>query len=316
MADLVFNELSPLPQLGDTVAARQSMERFIDTIRASRDEGVATTLRIPANFFTISIANGYSVSDWQHDHAVPKEKRLFLGLLATKSPYLDNLIDNIATDTFDRSDFMFEGVRALGLGVAYLIDGICISVTNTAPWDKSSIDIRFQTIEESALEIVEQTVKVRHVSEPGHVGIHAAEARIDRLNAVDSGNSLWAISIEMFDRLQFCVEVEHQVKSLTPGAGGLPLVLRAFRELQELCNSWKDGTFDSRTIPNTTREGEATLQQYGEERTFTKSDGTRALFSWHIKRGSWRIYFIPSANDRTCLIGYIGPHLRTVRNKG
>jgi hypothetical protein len=68
------------------------MERFLTTITASRKGGIADSLRIPENFFASSLADGYSIANWQYDQAVPIEKRRFFGLLATKSPYLDGLL--------------------------------------------------------------------------------------------------------------------------------------------------------------------------------------------------------------------------------
>jgi hypothetical protein len=315
MNDLVFNELSLTPRLADVATARQSMERFVETITATRRGGIANSLRIPESFFASSLADGYSIANWQHDQVVPKEKRLFLGLLATKSPYLDGLLGDAVADSFDRSDFLFDNMQAQGLGVAYLIDAVCISLSNAQHWNATSITIRFQTIDETTAEILDRAVEVRHVSEPDHVAVHVVQIRIQRLDAVNSGMMLWVGCNEVFDKLRFCAEVEEQMKSLTMGTGGIPLILRALRELQAVCESWQSGAFDNRLIPNTTREGEATLQQYGEERTFTKPDGVPEVFSWHIKRGAFRIYFIPNAGDRTCLVGYVGPHLRTVRNR-
>jgi len=315
MIDLVFNELSLTPRFVDVAAARQAMERFVATITASRKGGIAGSLRVPENFYASDLTGDYSIANWQFDKDVSREKRLFLGQLATKSPYLDGLLGSAVADRFDRSDFLFGSTRALGLGVAYLLDAAGISLSNAAPWNTTSITIQFATVEETSAEILDRAVEVRHVSEPDHVAVLVAQIRTQRLDAVDCGTALWICCNEILDRLQFCAGVETQMSSLTMGTGGVPLVLRALRELQGACEAWEDGAFDSRTIPNTTREGEATLQKYGEERTFMKPDGEPELFSWHIKRGAFRIYFIPNPNDRTCLVGYVGPHLRTVRNR-
>lgn len=315
VTDLVFNELSLTPRLADANAARQAMEKFLTTITASRKGGIADSLRIPENFFASFLADGYSIANWQYDQAVPKEKRQFLGILATKSPYLDGLLGDAVADRLDRSDFLFDNVQAMGLGVAYLLDAVCISISSAPPWNAASITIRFETIDETTAEISDHAVEVRHVSEPDHVELHVAKRRIQQLDAINSGTALWVSCNEVFDRLRFCAEIETQMKSLTMGAGGILLILRALRELQTVCEAWQSGAFDSRMIPNTTRESEATLNQYSEERTFTKPDGVPEMFSWHIKRGAFRIYFLPNAADHTCLVGYVGPHLRTVRNR-
>ncbi|MCI0528399.1 MAG: hypothetical protein L0Y56_13245, partial [Nitrospira sp.] len=60
-------------------------------------------------------------------------------------------------------------------------------------------------------------------------------------------------------------------------------------------------------------ESQATLQQFGRERTFRSPDGEERIFSWHVRLtpGSWRIYFFPEEAGKM-IVGYIGPHLPTV----
>lgn len=311
--DLVFNELSLTMEFADIAATRESMNRFVSTIKAARVAHIGGPLRVPENFFTHPLSDGYTIAHWQYDEAVPKESRLYLGVLATKSPYLENLFGDPVADKFDRSEFSFDGALALGLGVAYLLDGLCISCSNAVPWNTTLIAVQFHVIDEVSCEILSRPVEVRHASDPAHIVVHATDIRTRRLAAVDSGSALWSCCSETFMRLQFCPAVEAQVRALTMGAGGVSLVLRAFRELQEVCDAWTEGPFDSSTIPNTTRDGEATLRQFGEERTFVGPDGSSEIFSWHVKRGALRIYFSPKADNHTCLIGYVGPHLRTVR---
>lgn len=80
----------------------------------------------------------------------------------------------------------------------------------------------------------------------------------------------------------------------TPNEGGNP-----YLKLQE------DGL-------NCSPDSETTLKQFSGERTFTVS-GNREVFSWHIKLGDTRIYFLNK--DTHCEVGYIGTHLRTVKFK-
>jgi hypothetical protein len=313
--DLVFNELSLLPPSPTILGARGVMDNFISTIKACRTHGIGTYLRTPMGFHASEIATGYPVARWLNDQGVDREKRLFIGTLATKAPYFEDLLGTTEARGFDEAEFAFNGVRADGLGVAYLLDAVGISASTSPLWNATSLRIIYRTLNDESSEIEEKEVDVRHVSAPEHSNTHAAELRNDQVDAIVSGSRLWDARAELFTRLAFCESVGPQLAGLTSGTGGLSIVFRSLMELQALCEAWTDGTFDSRGIPNTTRESGATLQQFGEERTFTGPDGVARVFSWHIKRGSIRIHFVPDAENKSCLIGYVGPHLRTVKYK-
>ncbi|MCI0674045.1 MAG: hypothetical protein L0Y64_26665, partial [Myxococcaceae bacterium] len=55
--------------------------------------------------------------------------------------------------------------------------------------------------------------------------------------------------------------------------------------------------------------------QFGAERIFLCPDGERRVFRLHskVRVGEWRVYFIPDRESGRVTVGYIGPHLSTVR---
>jgi hypothetical protein len=59
-------------------------------------------------------------------------------------------------------------------------------------------------------------------------------------------------------------------------------------------------------------DSKATLEKFGAERDLLCPDGKTRRFSWHLKRGARRVYFIPDPTARRILIGHVGLHLRTV----
>ena len=313
--DLVFNDLSLLPPSATILGAQDAMDNFISTIKACRTQGIGTYLRTPAGFHVSELAAGYPIARWLNDQVIDREKRLFIGTLATKSPYFEDLLGTAEARGFDEAEFEFNATRADGLGVAYLLDAIGISLSTTPPWNATNLRIIYRTLNDESSEIEEKEVDVRHVSSPEHSNTYATELRNDQVAAIVSGSKLWDTRAELFTRLAFCDSVGPQIAGLTAGMGGLSVVFRSLKELQALCETWTEGTFDSRGIPNTTRESGATLQQFGEERTFVAPDGTERVFSWHIKRGSIRIHFVPDAESKSCLIGYVGLHLRTAKTK-
>ena len=94
-----------------------------------------------------------------------------------------------------------------------------------------------------------------------------------------------------------------------------PVVRRLF-ELERYCQESTTGAFEpTRLSTKASPESQVTLNQYGKERTFLCPDDIERTFSWHLRLtpGAWRLYFIPFPKTRKMIIGYIGPHLRTVK---
>lgn len=313
--DLIFNERSFSPASATTADARTIMSRFADLVKDARASGCGGVVRVPHNFRFQSLAPDYALEQWLVDPAADRDKRVYLGSLGIKLPYFDDLLGDPVSERFDRSEFQFDDLIVQGLGVAFVTDGLAISLRPDAPWNSRFISIVYRTVDEVSDAITSQEVSVRHISEAGHASLHIAELTNQLLRGATSGEELWDLCAVTLDRIVFCASVEPQVKALTSGAGGLNVIKRTLAEVQSVCNQWSEGGFDCTWIPNTSQEGEATLNKYSAERTFIKPDGMPDVFSLHIKRGALRIHFIPDAVNRKCLIGYIGPHLRTVRNK-
>lgn len=94
-----------------------------------------------------------------------------------------------------------------------------------------------------------------------------------------------------------------------------PVAPRLF-QLQTYCQEWTEDRFDPKQLPTrASPESQVTLNQYGKERTFRCPDNRERTFSWHLRLtpGAWRLYFIPRKETRQMIIGYIGPHLPTVK---
>jgi hypothetical protein len=228
-------------------------------------------------------------------------------------PYLEGISDTGITDQSGRSDYLFREEQAHGLGAAYLLDGVAISIRSSVPWYGPTIEIGVRTLSPDAENIDESTAIIRHVSVITHVLSHAADIENEQIAQIYSGEELWKSCSTLFSNIDFCPRVEADMKALTAGTGGLGVVRRALREMQMMCSSWNGSKFDAKLLSNTTPESKATLDQFGDERTFERPDGEYEQFSWHMKLGAYRIYFSPNPENKTCLVGYIGRHLQTVR---
>lgn len=171
-------------------------------------------------------------------------------------------------------------------------------------------------------ELVAENATLHHASRAEHIDHHKAwisdrlrMARVIDLQGIESGRDLWRRREQMFTHLRFCDEVERQLDSIDRGSEVLQQILKRLYELEDYCLKWRDEPFDREQLPSkVTAESQATLNQYGAERSFTYAGSIR-LFSWHMRMtpNAWRLYFEPEQHEHVCYIGYIGKHLPTVR---
>jgi hypothetical protein len=309
--EMVLNELSlqPAPSV---VIARQWMAGFIETVRAAISYRISRVIRTQRGVRDIVLADGYPLRRWLNDPAVDLETRRYVTSLVSKAPLWDGL-----PELYDRvleHEFRYEGREALCLGVAYLLEVLAVSLLSGECWDtpRLSLSVRWITEDEN---IKDETAYVIHASRSGHVNEHSQWIE-DRLRSdIQDGNDLWNRRAELLPSLMFCETAGEQIRNLN--AAMLRSVTRRLFELDAYCREWIEGRFEPDLLPTrATPESQATLEQYGNARTFLCPDDVERIFSWHVRLTplAWRIHFYPDPATRTIVIGYVGPHLPTARH--
>jgi hypothetical protein len=162
--EMVFNELSAESPAQDIPSARKWMSDFIATTALATGEfGVRRVLRIEKDFFDILLAIDYPLKKWLHDRGVDREqKRRFLRLKTTY-PVLAGFEDTEIGDAYLTREFRYQNKFAHGLGLAYLLEALALSLDTDSKWDKSQIELSSQ----------KQTATVYHASRPAHVRANA-----------------------------------------------------------------------------------------------------------------------------------------------
>lgn len=313
--EMVFNELSTIPPATDIYKARIWMSNFTDLMINATARGVKRILRTREDFYSILLAPEYSIAYWYNDNSVDKEQKRFFYSISTKIPLLAGL-ENTEYADFERlSDFTFEGENAPGLGIAYLIEALAISILSSEKWNKSNLIIQLIRFEEKSL--IERDVFVNHASKTEHID-NLSDWINGRLkdNIIDI-KDLWIRRYELFPSLIFCDSVEDQISNIFPNNPIFHQIKNRLFEMQSFCDQWSKGPLIVKNLPGlATPESQATLERFAAERMFRCPDGETRIFSWHVKLtpGAWRIHFFPIENIRKIIIGYIGPHLPTVRH--
>ncbi len=307
--DIVVNELSFRELAATQAEARSRMIAFVSLLGQARRAGFRGDIRIPLTFFSTELVAGYTVTNWISDPDSPREHRTYLLSQGTKSPFLINL--PILQEIFGISEFRFQGELAEGLGAAYLMDALGVSLQSQDRWRTSILTLDLLQLDRSE-ELVSSNVNIPHASRPADLTEHAERLAAERYNSIKSGKQIWEKRNEFFPGLLFVQTVEQQLD----GVGfHLPHVLRRLIELEDNTASWKTGGFDPTGLSGNPRtESSKTLEEYGQERSFRCPDGTIQVFSWHVNLpGGWRLHFFPVDAQRRIIIGYIGTHLPTVK---
>jgi hypothetical protein len=312
--EMVLNELSLHSPAPDIHIARQRMSTLLRTMRIAIQNGVNRVLRTHENFYGESLASGYSIANWRNDFNVDREEQRYFRSLATKAPYWMDLRESEIKDNLYLSEFQYNGTHAHGLGFAYLIEAIALSLCSEVQWDASHIELEATRLGDDENIFTEQ-VMVVHASRVDHVQEHTAWIQNRLRTSVRDGIDLWNRRESLFASLGFCDAVSDHIQSLHAGNPLLRSVVRRLLELEYYCRSWERGPFNAQQLPTkASLESQVTLQQFGRERTFLCPDGMERLFTWHVRLTpeAWRIHFFPEAQTRTIIVGYIGPHLPTV----
>jgi hypothetical protein len=138
------------------------------------------------------------------------------------------------------------------------------------------------------------------------------------LRAVGSGDDLWQRKAELFPQLDFCNDVERQMRALSGKEFYFQQVVLALSRLDAALAVWTAGPLH----PGMDHSGESTPTldhgTYGPMRDFVCVDNEKRRFSHHLKifSNNWRIYYWEvrsGAAGGRAHIAYIGVHLPTVK---
>lgn len=157
--EMVFNELSEQPLASDVYAARRRMSVFIQTSLMAVRFGVSRILRIEEDFLYMPLSPDYPLEKWRNDRQVDDEEKRYFKTLVTKKPPLVDFRDTEIEEQYMLSRFSYNGDFTSGLGIAYLLDALALSLDSDPRWNKSRIE----------LQTDKGRATVHHASCPGHV---------------------------------------------------------------------------------------------------------------------------------------------------
>jgi hypothetical protein len=305
--EMVLNELSLRTPAKNIQTAREWMSDLISTARTASEVGIKPILRTHSEFYATLLASEYSLSNWLVDKDVDREQQRFI-LLSTKAPFLADIEDSNLNDKSLRSEFCCEGETSEGIGIAFLLESLALSVRSDSRWESSSLILEVTWLEDDN-NLYSERVTVFHASRLEHLQEHVAWIQ-DRLRtSVRDGFDLWNRKGEFFPSLEFCDNACKQIQKLGNGDPMLRQVVRRLFELEKGCQIWKSGNFDLETLAcKASPESESRLKRLKQQLTFKCPDGKERIFSLHVRMtpGAWRLHFSVELGPGKIIIGYIG----------
>jgi len=151
---------------------------------------------------------------------------------------------------------------------------------------------------------------VKHASKTEHITQHNKWIVLRIRSGIINGEELWRKRNELFPSLEFCGNVENQLKELS----GLYLnqAIKKLFELELYFQNSAINFFNADLIPSkATQESESRKTEFRRKLTFLCPDGINRLFSWHLRMtpGAERLHFFPKIKERKFIVGYIGPKI-------
>ena len=231
------------------------MHDMVSAVATMMSEHPATfvTVREP-NLWAVELANGYTVANWLSD-TNPDRKR-FLLTIASKYGFPAE-VDEALRDRFHVSEFVLsqragaaseDRVEAKGLGTAFLLAGVGVSLRSEDQWSRIRIPLRHTWFDEACQERTDD-VEALNLSVFSQVaslsGLLLEQSRRDL-----RGNPLTLADRkhECFPHLAFGRDVDGQLKSLPHAI--LPVVIGKLVTLDDASRAWRlDSTMTSPQLP-------------------------------------------------------------------
>jgi hypothetical protein len=288
------------------------MKNFIAVLILGKGQGYFKTFRTAEEFPTSLLTVDYNIARWRNDPEVERDHKVFLGNLATKSPWLkDRPLSDLETST--RLQALVDGREGLGLGAAYSMDGIAISLQSDIRWRVSDVLVHIVELAANG-DLVESPQTVRNVSEEDHWGHYRPWIESQVFRNFGNGVEVIRQAAEIMPHLDFCGKSIQQLTRMTGRERHFGWVVQSLVEANTVCSNWKEGAFPHELLPGpATGESDSVLNNHDlrNMRMFRRPNGEYDLFESHMKNHpeNQRIHYLVDNTSRRVLIGYIGDHL-------
>jgi putative addiction module killer protein len=169
--EMVLNEQSLHTLAPNIPTAQQWMTQLIQTIRAAQKLDIQT-LRTNTDLNSANLANNYSIAQWRNDKNGDREAQRFFKSLQTKYPFIDPITEPELENQKRLSEFSHKDLPVIGLGIAFLLNSLAISLPSAPEWQVPDLHIYHHFFDPDTDKIQSQQCNCHHASDPKHLERH------------------------------------------------------------------------------------------------------------------------------------------------
>jgi hypothetical protein len=318
----ILDETTLVPAGGSTPAER--ILRLATLLRDLDQRGAMPVLRSVRDAKDRDVGGLRGLQSWcfAFSEQVDRDAGRLVALRLGKQPFIDGPDGLLARAEGGETIEARVGEQVVyGMAYAVLTDGIAVGLTCAGAVHNAMVGVAVLRADDDDLwsEVVEvlRLVSSEDV-EPWRGWIEA------RTFICSDGLDLCRRASEMFPHLRFGALAREQLSALAGGDPQLLQVLRHLRALDRGAREWlPEVPFSPWGSVRYSDESNATLEhkRLGKLRDFPMPDGFPAIrWRYHTKlAGGFRLYFHAQRADGeggvVVLVGYVGPHLKTVKFK-
>lgn len=310
---LTFNELSAqTTSLSSQYDAQQLILEFATFCQKLNKTNGIDDIIFPSDFYSMSLYDGYGLSQWLFDKNVSQQHRQFLKRFLDK--YRNSFDINSTEGEFSVS---IDGEDHNSIGCAFALerDHTLFSLATHDFWKSNSISGNYSFInQDEEFQIESRAIDNVSTITPDSDVVNFQRERI--LEGISSGQDLWESREKLYPNLVLCDNVKDQLYHDSEKTH-IFAVMKRLQHLQDYFSQHHEAYnpdelgFDARTESESVK----TNPKLRNDRKFRLPDGTEEYFFDHIgftgKYKGGRIYFLPDCKNQRCYIGYVGQHLST-----
>lgn len=257
---------------------------------------------------TKELISGYTIHDWLLNSEVSQQEKSFFRTIINRKQLIketDFLGSELIVEIEDG-----KKINAVGCLAAYESESYVVSMNTLALWRAEEIVGTY-----AALEQDDKQVSIENCCFEEQVYSLKEKEKSKIKLMVSSGKELWEKRELLYPHLLFCDSVKEQLDGAKISLH-IQMIMKRLQVLEDYFKDF-DGQFDKNDVGYGCRGESETVEKSADLRrlrVFRTPYGKEEFFGWHISfAGNFpgRIHFIPDAEHKLGIVGYIGKHLPT-----
>ena len=305
---MILNELSVHGNIKEREEINSIISQFLKICNKIFREKGDMDFYYAEELMTGELTTGYTIHDWLQDSHVSHQEKAFFRTIINRKQLIQE-------SDFLESELLVElgehkKTKAMGCLAAYEWESFVVSM-NTAPiWAEAEIKGSYVSLEEE-----DRRVSIENCCLEEHVARLSEKEKSRLISMVSSGKELWEKREMLYPHLQFCNSVKKQLEEARLSLH-IKMIMKRLQILEDYLKNF-NGQFEKDKVGYGCRSESESVENNTELRslrTFRTPYGKEEFFSWHISfAGDFpgRIHFIPDAEHKVGIVGYIGKHLPT-----